>query len=162
MIRTRKAGARPLVAALAAAAIAAGGAAAATSTWIGVHARLSPVAGTREAGRFSGALVEVGPTRGIRPGGTVAIPSKSRWRLTWSLALPKLHAPMTATLRLGSGRSPRVLCTGCSAKSRGIVALTARQTRSITSADAVVVVRTRSATLRGPVKVELQVPSTKS
>jgi hypothetical protein len=158
--RTRRTGTTSLVVALAVAAIAAGSATAATSMWIDVHARLSPVAGTRAAGKFSGVLVELGPTHGITPGGTVAIPAKTRWRLTWNLTLPTLHGPTTTKLRFGSGRSPRVLYAGRSTKTRGIAVLSARQARSIAKADAVVVVRTRSATLRGPVKVEIQSPIT--
>lgn len=154
MIGIRTAGARALVVGVAVAAIGSGGATAATSTWIDVHARLSPVAGTKEAGKFSGMLIKVS-RRGITPGHPLVIPSGSRWQLAWSLSLPRLDQPMTATLRVGSARTSRVLCTRCSTKGRGTTLLTARQARSISKGDAVVVVRTRSATLRGHVKVSV-------
>jgi hypothetical protein len=59
---------------------------------------------------------------------------------------------MTATLRVGSARTSRVLCTQWSTKGTGTTLLTAREARSINKGEAVVVVRTRSATLRGHVK----------
>jgi hypothetical protein len=125
-----------------------------------IHARLSPVAGTKKAGKFTGVLGEISPHR-ITPGGTGAMPQPSRWRLAWSLSLPSLGGPMTATLRIGSARTPRVLCTQCAEKAAGTVVLTARQGTSLGKGDAVVVVRTRSAKLRGPVKVSAASPVAK-
>jgi hypothetical protein len=156
-MRRRRLGTRSLAVGLVAAAIAAGGATAATA--MDVHARLSPVAGTKKAGKFSGVLGEIGPHR-ITPGSTARIPP-SRWRLVWSLSLPSLNGTMTATLRIGSARTPRVLCTQCANKAVGTIVLTARQGKSLSKADAVVVVRTRSAKLRGPVKVSAPSPVSK-
>ncbi|MFZ0342658.1 MAG: hypothetical protein WAL31_10025 [Gaiellaceae bacterium] len=158
MIRRRKVGTGALAVGVAVAAIAGGAAAAATS--MDVHARLSPVAGTKKAGKFSGMLAEVGPRR-ITPGGRAVTPKLTPWRLTWSLTLPRLDGPMTATLRLGSARNSRVLCTRCSERAAGTITLTARQGTSMSKADAVVVVRTRSARLRGSVKVSAPVPVAK-
>ena len=166
MIRTRRAATGALVVGLAVAAIASGMAAAATPTfWLNVHARLAPVAGTKaSAGRFSGVLVKNGRVH-ITPAGTgkVRIAPRSRWQLTWTLSLPPLDGTMTALLRIGSARSPvrirRGLCAGCATEARGTMTLSARQVARITKADAVVVVRTRSATLRGPVKVSTRIPA---
>jgi hypothetical protein len=157
-MRRRRVGTGTLAVGLAVAAIAAGGATAATA--MGVHARLSPVAGTKKAGKFSGVLTEMSP-HGITPGGSVTPPQLGPWRLTWSLTLPKLDGSMTATLRIGSARSSRVLCAQCSKKAGGAIVLTARQGRSLSQGDAVVVVRTRSARLRGSVKVSALSPVAK-
>jgi hypothetical protein len=140
------------------AAIAGGAATAATS--MGVHARLSPVAGTKKVGTFSGVLTELGAHR-ITPGGTPVKPLPGGWRLAWSLSLPGLDGSMTATLRFGSARTTRVLCTRCSKRAGGSIVLTARQGTSVSKGDAVVVVRTRSAKLRGPVKLSSPLPVAK-
>jgi len=158
VIRRRRIGTGTLAVGFAVAAIAAGGATAATA--MDVHARLAPVAGTKKAGKFSGVLAEISPHR-ITPGGAATPPQPGPWRLTWSLTLPKLAGPMTATLRIGSARSPRVLCTQCSKKAGGAIVLTARQGKSLSKADAVVVVRTRSARLRGSVKISTVSPVAK-
>jgi hypothetical protein len=155
----RRRGARTFVVGLVVAAITAGGTAAATSTfWWNLRARLAPVAGTKEAGQFQGVLVKMGG--GVTP--DTSVPAGSKWGLTWKLTLPALDGPMTASLRIGSERSStsvtRVLCTRCSTSAAGTMTLTARQARRLSKGDAVVVVRTRSARLRGPVKVGLHNP----
>jgi hypothetical protein len=126
-----------------------------------VHARLAPVAGATATGRFSGVVLRQ-DVRSITPAGTIGIPRPSKWQLTWSLSLPQLDGPMSASLRIGSGgsssRVTRVLCARCSTRTRGITALTGRQAKAISKADAVVVVRTPSARLRGAVKVQLHAP----
>jgi hypothetical protein len=161
VIRRRRAGTGTLVAGLVAAAIAAGSVAAGTSTWMEVHARLKPVAGTKEGGRFDGTLIMKGG-RVITPDTNVPTPPAGRWQLVWNLTLPRLDSAMTASLRVGgrgsSVRSARVLCTGRSPKANGSITLTARQATHVAKGDAVVVVRTRSARLRGSVRVSLQVP----
>ncbi|HEX4323859.1 MAG TPA: hypothetical protein VHZ77_04420 [Gaiellaceae bacterium] len=161
MIRRRRAGTGTLVVGLVAAAIAAGSAVAGTSTWMDVHARLKPVAGTKDAGRFDGVVSWKGG-RVITPDSNVPVPSGSRWQLVWSLSLPKLDGPVTASVRIGRQRSSvhatRVLCTRCSAKANGTMTLTANQARRIAKEDAVVVVRTRSARLRGSVRVSVHTP----
>jgi hypothetical protein len=128
-----------------------------------LHARLAPVAGTKTAGKFQGVLSRMG-SHGITPGGKVAVPPNSRWQLTWSLSLPQLDEPMTASLRIGSSRSSvhltRVLCRGCSTSARGMTSLSARQVRSISKANGMVVVRAGAATLRGRVKVSVNIPVT--
>ena len=95
--------------------------------------------------------------RQITPVRRKAIPLRSRWQLAWSLSLPKLEGQMSASLRIGSGGSSvlttRPLCSGCSTRTSGISTLTARQAASLSQGNAVVVVRTRSAKLRGTVKV---------
>ena len=159
MIRTRRARARTLVVGLVIAAITAGGTAAAASTVpVELRARLAPVAGTKAAGKFDGALVKVRRV-GITPGGRTSVPAGGRWRLNWRLTLPKLDGPMTASLKIGSARSSasvtRVLCSRCSSKGVGTITLTDGQAKRISKGDALVVVRTRSARLRGRVKVVL-------
>jgi len=159
--RTRKGS---LVVALVVAAIAIGGATAVASVfWLHLHARLAPVSGTQAAGEFNGTLVRIGG-RGPTPTGRVPVPLGSRWQLAWSLSLPKLDGTMNASLRIGSPRSStrvtRVLCTRCSTTPRGTMTLKARQVRHISKAGAVVVVRAGSATLRGPVKVFVDLPAT--
>ncbi len=161
MTRTGRIGARSLAVGFVVVAIAAGSATAAASTFrIDVHARLAPVAGAKTAGRFSGVLTPKLAPHHIAPGAKVAVLPGSTWQLAWRLYLPKLAGPMTATLRVGPARKSHVLCTGCSTKASGDLNLSARQVRSISKADAVVVVRTRSAMLRGPLKVLLQPPVT--
>ncbi len=160
MIRRRR-GARTLVVGLVIAAITAGSAVAGTSTWLEVHARLKPVAGSKDGGRFDGVLIRK-DGRVITPDSDVPIPVGSRWQLVWSLSLPKLDDPMTASLRIGGQRNSvggtRMLCTRCSVKANGTMTLTARQAMRIAKEDAVVVVRTRSARLRGSVKAFAHTP----
>jgi hypothetical protein len=160
MIRRRR-GATTLVVGLVIAAITAGGMAAATSTfWWNLRARLAPVAGTKDAGQFQGVLVRSGG--GVTLDAGTRVPAGSQWGLSWRLTLPPLDGPMTVSLRIGSERSStsvtRVLCTRCSTSAAGTMTLTARQARRLSKGDAVVVVRTRSARLRGPVKVVLHNP----
>lgn len=156
MIRRRRAGARGILVGLAVAAMTAGGTAAATSTFsVNLHARLAPVAGTKSAGQFEGVLVKVGG--GITP---ATLPAGSQWRLTWRLTLPALDGPAAASLRIGSERHSssltRVLCTRCARTATGTMTLKGPQGKRVSKGRAVVVVRTRSARLRGPVKVSLQ------
>jgi hypothetical protein len=137
------------VVALAVAAIACGSAAAILPTsWVQVRAHLAPVSGANAAGKFSGLLV-----RGDVP---------SRWQLTWTLSLPSLGGPMTASLRVGaaqgSAASTRMLCKQCARGARGTLTLTMNQALRVTRDNAVVVVQTPSATLRGPVKAVVHVP----
>lgn len=149
MIRTRRTRARVILVALAVAAIACGSAAAVLpSSWVQVRAHLAPVAGTNADGRFSGLLLRGG--------------AASRWQLAWKLSLPSLGGPMTASLRVGSAQgaapSTRTLCRQCARGAKGAMTLTANQALRITRDDAVVVVRTPTAMLRGPVKAFVHVP----
>lgn len=137
------------VAVLAAAAVACGSAAAVIpSSWAQLRATLAPASGANAAGRFSGLLVNGG------------VPS--RWQLTWRLSLPPLRGPMTASLRLsaarGSAPATRTLCRQCARGAKGTMTLTADQALRVTGDDAVIVVRTPSAALRGPVKAFVHVP----
>lgn len=157
MIRTRRARARALVVGFVIAAITAGGTAAATSTIpVELRARLAPVAGTKATGTLDGVLVKARRV-GITPGGKTSVPAGGRWRLNWRFVLPKLDGPMTASLKIDSARSSagvtRVLCSRCSSNAVGTITLTDGQAKRITRGNAVVVVRTRSARLRGRVKV---------
>ena len=161
MIRRRRVGTRTLVVGLVVAAITAGGTAAATSTfWWNLRARLAPVAGTKEVGQFQGFLVK--SSGGMTPYAGTLVPAGTQWWLNWRLTLPALDGPVTASLRIGSSRRStgvtRMLCTRCSTTATGTMTLTATQARRLSKADAVVVVRTRSARLRGPVKVVLHNP----
>jgi hypothetical protein len=117
-------------------------------SWVQVRARLAPVAGANAAGKFSGLLV-----RGGAP---------TRWQLTWTLSLPSLGGPTTASLRVGAaqGSAPatRTLCKQCARGAKGTMTLTMNQALRITRDNAVVVVQTPSATLRGPVKAVFHVP----
>jgi hypothetical protein len=156
MIRRLRAGAGTVVVGLAVAVIAAGSATAVVPVEsLDVHARLAPIAGTNATGRFTGLLVRR-RLRQITPGGSLAAPTPSQWQLTWSLRLPKLEGHATASLRIRSGgnsaRATHVLCTRCATRATGTMALSARQVTSIGKGDAVIVVRTRSAKLRGSVK----------
>jgi hypothetical protein len=118
-----------------------------------VHARLAPVAGTTAAGRFNGLLARSG--EGPAPQVVPRVPLP--WRLTWTLRLPALHRPTTGSLRIAAeGGAPpvvRVLCPRCATRANGTIRLTASQALRIAGSDAVVVVRARSATLRGAIKV---------
>lgn len=160
MIRTRKAEA--LAVGLVVAAIAVGSAAAATpGFWLRLHARLAPVAGTTAVGRFDGTLVMSVGQRMTEA--SSALPQAgSNWRLTWRLSLPPLAGPVDVSLRVGAlkGASPvaRLLCTRCSRDANGAITLTASQALRVSASHAVVVVRTSSASLRGPVKVFLRIP----
>jgi hypothetical protein len=159
VIRSRRAGKRTiaLVSGLVVAAIACGSAAAVLPVhWLAVQARLAPVAGTREAGRFSGVLLmNSGPPPQREQSG--AQPVGSFWRLTWQLRLPALNGSRSATLRLPAERgvpaAAHVLCTQCSTRAKGTIALTGSEAVRVADADAVVVVWTRSARLRGAVHI---------
>jgi hypothetical protein len=157
--RGRTAGTRVLLIALAVAASAGVTAAAAMPVvLLHVRAQLAPVAGTSARGQFNGVLFNAGVEPRLQSDSTLP-PRVSQWRLTWKLSLPSLGAPATATLRFGTGSAAaRVLCKGCARHAVGRVMLTAAQERGITGSHAVVVVRTRSARLRGAVKVMLQFP----
>jgi hypothetical protein len=134
---------------LAVAAIACGSAAAILPTrWVQVRANLAPVSGASAGGQFSGLLVKGG------------VPS--RWQLTWKLSLPSLRGPMSASLRVGAAQNlapaTRMLCKQCARGAKGATTLTANQALRVTRDDAVIVVQTPSATLRGPVKAFVHVP----
>lgn len=150
-----------LVAGLAAAAVVAGSAAAARPMFLlNVHARLAPVAGTKAAGSFDGELVL---SSGSKTSGTASLPRAAvPWRLSWRLSLPALKGAMTASLHLraanGAAPATRTLCTHCGTAVSGTMTLTGTQALRITQADSFVVVSTRSATLRGPIKVFVRVP----
>jgi hypothetical protein len=157
---TKTAGTRTLLIGLAAAAVVCGSAAAAVPTFVlRVHARLGPVAGTTAAGRFSGVLARNGP---VVPRRATAVPRLgSRWSLTWKLSVPSLGGSPTASLRIrawkGAAPVTRVLCTQCGTTANGTMTLTTSQALRIAGSKAVVVVRTGSATLRGPLKVSMHV-----
>jgi hypothetical protein len=144
-----------------AAAVVCGSAAAAAPTYaIRVHARLAPVTGTTAAGRFSGLLAK----SALPPQGTATVVPRvgQGWRLSWKLSLPSLRGPVTASLRISgkNGAPPvaRVLCRGCSTTANGRMPLTASQALRVAGSDAVIVVRARSATLRGRVKASTHIP----
>jgi hypothetical protein len=157
--RTKTAGTRMLLVGLVAAAIATATAAAAMPVFLlHVRAQLAPVGGTSARGQFSGVLFNAGVEPRLQPNSTLP-PPLIRWRLTWKLSLPSLRRPATATLRFGTGSAAaRVLCKQCARHAEGGVMLTAAQERGMTGSHAVVVVRTRSARLRGAIKVVLQLP----
>jgi hypothetical protein len=147
------AGTRMLVVGLVVAGSACGAAAAALPRFgLTVHAHLAPVDGTKASGNFSGTLLSA----------FGAMPSDSQWRLTWRLSLPTLHGGMTAALRVdaagGAAQTTRTLCTQCSTTASGVLELTRSQQLRILKGESVVVVRTPSATLRGPVDVLMAVP----
>jgi len=154
-----------LVVALFAAAIACAGATAAAAAIysVNVHARLAPVAGTTAAGQFGGTLTVVfsGPNR-FEPSDN--FPPSGYSTLRWQLSLPALHGPISALLRLHATKSAapvaRMLCGRCLMAANGTLKLTVDQGLRIATSGsgAVIVVRTPSATLRGPVKVSPQVP----
>lgn len=154
--RTQGAGTRVLIAGLAVAAVAAGSAAGAVPTLgIPVQARLAPVAGARSAGHFGGLLANMGD----QPVRTPALPSNgTTWRLRWKVRLPSLRSPAVVTLRVAShGGTPavvRTLSARCARSARGIAALTGSQAARVAGGDAVVMVRARSARLRGTVKIQ--------
>ena len=164
MIKTRTAGTRLLVAGLAVAAVAAATAAVAMSAFlVQVHARLAPVSGTKASGRFSGILARSGD----RPQGQSAAPrSGTRWRLAWRVNLPSLSGPVTASLRVradhGAAPVTRMLCRRCTRGASGAMTLTGSQAMRVANAHAFVVVRASSATLRGTVRSQAQVPVTKT
>lgn len=124
-----------------------------------VRAQLAPVAGTSARGQFNGVLFNAGVEPRLQSDSAFpALPGQ--WRLSWKVSLPSLGGAATATLRFGAGKSAgaRVLCRRCAKHAEGAVMLTAAQATRITGSHAVVVVRTRSAALRGAVKVVLQFP----
>jgi hypothetical protein len=162
VITTLWAGKRALVVGLAAGMVAAGSAAAAVPMLsLHVHARLAPVAGTKAAGRFDGGLVMTGGSK--LPLANGAVPSDGgEWRLMWTLKLPALHRPMTASLRIraenGAAPVTRVLCKQCATRAQGAITVTRSQAFRIAGAHAVVVVRAPSAKLRGTVRGFAPVP----
>lgn len=130
------------LAALAVAAVACGSAAAIIpSTSVQVRASLAPVSRANAPGKFGGLLVNGGV-----PG---------RWELTWKLSLPSLRGSKTASLEVGAAR---VLCRQCTRGARGALKLTVSQALRVTHDDAVIVVETPHATLRGPVEASVHVP----
>jgi hypothetical protein len=158
VVRTKTAGTRTLLIGLAVAATAATSAAAMPIVLLHVRAQLASVAGASARGRFSGVLFDAGVEPRLQPNSTRP-PLVNQWRLTWKLSLPPLGGSATATLRFGTGgAAPRVLCKRCARHAQGAVMLTPAQEGRITDSHAVVVVRSRSATLRGPVRVVLQFP----
>jgi hypothetical protein len=128
---------------------------------VDVHARLAPVVGTKATGRFGGTLRITfgGPVRPEPSGDT---PSPGSARLIWKLSLPALRGTMSASLRLRASQNAapvaRTLCTSCSVAATGTLNLTVAQGLRVTSSGAVIVVRTASARLRGPVRVSPQLP----
>jgi hypothetical protein len=162
MIRTRRAGKRALVVALMVAAVACGGVAAAVfpGFWLDLRARLAPVVGTTASGKFTGTLLmSVGGTNPVEP--SDPIPPVNRAVLTWKLRLPALQGSMSASLRLRATNSAApvavMLCSHCSTTASGRITLTKSQALRVAKADAVVVVTTASATLRGRVKVSARI-----
>jgi hypothetical protein len=162
---TRMAGTRLVVAGLAVAVLAAPVAAAATLAFLlQVHARLTPVSGTTASGRFSAVLAR--SIGGNTPQAHSALPrSGSHWRLAWKVSLPALSGRMTASLRVrayrGAAPATRMLCRRCTTSASGALTVTASQVMRIANGHAFVVVRTRSATLRGTVKSMAEIPVTK-
>jgi hypothetical protein len=161
VIRTHGAGKRALVIGLLVAAVACGSAAAATIPpfWLNLHARLAPVAGTTATGRFTGTLHVTG--RDPTPEPSDNLPPLGQSLLTWHLKPPALHGSMSASLRLRTTNSAppltRMLCMRCSTTASGKMTLTTAQGLRIAQSGAVVVVRTHTATLRGPVKVSARI-----
>jgi hypothetical protein len=163
VIRKPKAAKRALVIAVLLVVVACGSAAATAAIpvfWVSLHARLAPIAGTTFAGRFNGTLlVTAGPNR-LEP--SDSLPQKpGQSTLNWKLSLSALRGPISAWLRLHATKSAapvaRVLCERCSTQASGSLKLTAAQGLRIVRSRAVVVVRTPTATLRGPVKVTSQI-----
>lgn len=155
MIRRQKPAKWALVVALVVAAVAFGSAAARAAFFIGVQAHLAPVTGTKATGQFNGVLVRnTGGGKAARPGG-------SSWQLSWRLSLPALKGPMATSLRIGradgAAQMMRLLCAQCSTSANGTTTLTSSQVSRMGDAHGVVVVRTRSATLRGTIKMLVHV-----
>ena len=157
MARETKAVKWALAVAIAIVAVACGSAAAAAVPvfWVNVHARLTPVAGTSAAGRFTGTLLVAVGTDPAEP--PDQIPPLSRSQLVWKLKLPALRGPISASLRLRATKDAApvatVLCARCSKTANGSLNLTVPQGLRIVESGAVVVVRARSARLRGVLKV---------
>jgi hypothetical protein len=145
------------------AAVASGTAAAATRAvfFLTVHARLAPGSGTKATGRFSGVLVREAIAKASSS--HTANPVGNAWRLVWKLSLPPLEGPVTGTLRIAgaNGAAPvmRILCTQCALTPRGALTLTASQESRLAGSHAVVAVRALSATLRGVVRLAVQIPT---
>jgi hypothetical protein len=161
MIRTRLAGTRLLLVGLAAAAVAAGSAAAAMPVLtVSVHARLAPVAGANEAGRFSGLLVKPAQPLAAEPSPNPRF--GNRWRLSWKVSLPTLSGQTTVSLQVparnGAPRFVHVLCTDCTSVTKGTLTLTNSQAIRVAQSHASVVARTPSAMLRGTVKAQTITP----
>lgn len=142
---------------LAVAAMAAGTAAAAVPMVFPVHARLAPVAGAETAGQFDGVLARSGSMPGQAQRSALPINGVS-WRLGWNVSLPPLGRPASVTLRIGSARGAaavvRVLSARCTGSAKGTIKLTGSQAARVARGEAVVMVRTPSATLRGTVRVQ--------
>ena len=84
-----------------------------------------------------------------------------QWQLSWKVNISSLKGPASISLRIraenGAAPALRRLCTSCTTTASGKTALTASQASRVANGDAVVVVRARSATLRGAVKVSAHV-----
>jgi hypothetical protein len=80
------------------------------------------------------------------------------WRLSWKVSLPPLGRPASVTLRIsarsGAAAAVRVLSARCTGSAKGTMKLTGSQAARVARGDAVVLVRTPSATLRGTVRVQ--------
>jgi hypothetical protein len=122
-----------------------------------VHARLAPVAGTNAAGQFNGALATGGSIPGPVQRSAMPINGMS-WRLGWTVRLPPLGRPASVTLRIGArggaAAVTRVLSARCTVSAKGTIKLTASQAARVARGEAVVMARTRSATLRGVVRIQ--------
>jgi hypothetical protein len=157
VVRTRTAGMRAFLVGLAAAAVAAGSAAAAVPMVFPVHARLAPVAGTKAPGQFNGVLAQSGSIP--QPVQRSAMPINGvSWRLSWKVSLPPLGRPAAVTLRIGARGGAaavmRVLSAHCTVSAKGTIKLTGSQATRVARGDAVVMVRTPSATLRGTIRLQ--------
>jgi hypothetical protein len=88
--------------------------------------------------------------------------SGSRWRLAWKVSLPALKGRMTASLRVraygGAAPATHILCTRRTTRASGALTVAASQAMRIANGHAFVVVRTRSATLRGTVRSLAVIP----
>jgi hypothetical protein len=151
-------GTKAFLVGLAAAAIAAGTASAAVPMVFPVHARLAPVAGTKTAGQFDGVLARSGSIPGQAQRRSALPINGVSWRLGWNVSLPPLGSPASVTLRIGSAGGAaavvRVLSARCTGSAKGTMKLTGSQAARVARGDAVVMVRTPSATLRGTVRVQ--------
>jgi len=153
VIRTRRPGKRALAVGLAAAAIGCGTAAAAVPTVaVHVHARLAPVAGTAVAGRFDGTITISGGARE-----TAAVPRPgAHWQLGWTITLPAIGGPTTASLQIhaagGAGPVVQAVQRRRTTRASGTLPLTGSEALRVAGSQAVVVVHTATATLRGAVK----------
>lgn len=161
MIRSRRTGATGLVLLAVTALVCASAAAAIPTFSVGVHAQLAPAAGAPPAGQFDGVLVRSGI--GTAQFANRTMPRHgSAWRLTWRLSIQHAGSPITATLLVradkGAPSIRRVLCTQCTAEASGAVTLTGSQALRVAGAHAVVVVATRTVTLRGTLRASTPFP----